>query len=289
MECLVQEAAERSLFGALSAPVGSEDAIGHLGAILRAGDIETVWAHTCAFFRGLGFAGVLYGYSPDYRGERIGPPDDFLVLSTYGRDCTAELLKNRHYESSITFRWALRNVGIASFGMRAETSGITDFPGVRPDSLAFFDRFGMRVGLSIGFPPTRTRGRGVMSLISPEGVGQDSIDTLIAHQGETLFVVGAVAHRCLTSLPHGQSNNRLTRRQREVLEWLAEGKSLADIATIMGVALPTVEKHLRLAREALGVETTAHALFKAAYLNQVFMLAPDSGHFGPVGTTPPAT
>mgnify|MGYP003382976736 CR=1 FL=1 len=48
----------------------------------------------------------------------------------------------------------------------------------------------------------------------------------------------------------------------------------ADIALIMGIAPPTVEKHLRLARETLGVETTAHALIKAAFLNQVFVSLP---------------
>jgi len=33
----------------------------------------------------------------------------------------------------------------------------------------------------------------------------------------------------------------------------------------------TVEKHLRLARKVLGVETTAQAVIRAAFQNQIFL------------------
>jgi LuxR family transcriptional regulator len=40
----------------------------------------------------------------------------------------------------------------------------------------------------------------------------------------------------------------------------------------MGLTAATVEKHLRLAREALDVETTAQAVLKAAFYNQMFTI-----------------
>ena len=40
----------------------------------------------------------------------------------------------------------------------------------------------------------------------------------------------------------------------------------------MGLTPATVEKHLRLARQALSVETTAQAVLKAAFQNQIFFL-----------------
>jgi LuxR family transcriptional regulator len=46
---------------------------------------------------------------------------------------------------------------------------------------------------------------------------------------------------------------------------------MQDIATIMGLTPATVEKHLRLAREALNVDTTAQAVLKAALQNQMFI------------------
>jgi hypothetical protein len=39
----------------------------------------------------------------------------------------------------------------------------------------------------------------------------------------------------------------------------------------MGVSVAMIEKHLRLARDALSVETTAQAVAKATILNMIFM------------------
>jgi LuxR family transcriptional regulator len=40
----------------------------------------------------------------------------------------------------------------------------------------------------------------------------------------------------------------------------------------MDLTPATVEKHLRLARESLDVETTAQAVLKASFQNQIFLL-----------------
>jgi LuxR family transcriptional regulator len=45
----------------------------------------------------------------------------------------------------------------------------------------------------------------------------------------------------------------------------------------MEISPAMVEKHLRLAREALSVETTAQAVAKASFLNQIFVLGPGKG------------
>ena len=56
------------------------------------------------------------------------------------------------------------------------------------------------------------------------------------------------------------------------MEWVGDGKTMADIAEIMGLTQATIEKHLRLAREALNVETTAQAVLKASFQNQIFVV-----------------
>ena len=50
------------------------------------------------------------------------------------------------------------------------------------------------------------------------------------------------------------------------------GKTTQDISVIMELTPATVEKHLRKAREALAVETTAQAVVKAAFQNQIFLV-----------------
>jgi LuxR family transcriptional regulator len=78
-------------------------------------------------------------------------------------------------------------------------------------------------------------------------------------------------HLNILTLPYTPPNQLLTKRQREALEWVGGGKTTQDIATIMGLTPATVEKHLRLAREALNVDTTAQAVLKAALQNQMFI------------------
>lgn len=246
----------------------SPDTLGILHEILCASDIETVWALCTGYFRQLGLSNVIYGYSPDSTGLAMGAVADMLLLSTMDHDFLTELLGGRHFSRSLTYQWAIANVGIASFSMAA--AQVDDPERVyTPQSLAFFARYGVETGFSVGFPPIRARGRGVMTVLGPADRGQDWVDHLLTLRGKEIQVVATVAHRMMATLPDPRAR-RLTERQREVLEWLAQGKSLGDVACIMGLSMATVEKHLRLARAALGVETTAHALVKATFLNQMF-------------------
>jgi DNA-binding CsgD family transcriptional regulator len=56
----------------------------------------------------------------------------------------------------------------------------------------------------------------------------------------------------------------ITAREREVLHWVAEGKSNGDIGRILGCSERTVKKHLEHIFPKLGVETRTAAAI--AYL-----------------------
>jgi DNA-binding CsgD family transcriptional regulator len=58
----------------------------------------------------------------------------------------------------------------------------------------------------------------------------------------------------------------LTAREREVLDWVAAGKTNRDIAAILGASPRTVEKHLERIYEKLGVETRTAAAMRALKL-----------------------
>lgn len=51
----------------------------------------------------------------------------------------------------------------------------------------------------------------------------------------------------------------LTEREAEVLLWVAQGKSNADIGTILGISEPTAKKHVSNLFEKLGVESRSAA------------------------------
>ena len=55
----------------------------------------------------------------------------------------------------------------------------------------------------------------------------------------------------------------LSRRQREVLEWAARGKTGEEIAMILGNTESTVKKHVLEIFDRLGVETRTAASLRA--------------------------
>jgi DNA-binding CsgD family transcriptional regulator len=59
-----------------------------------------------------------------------------------------------------------------------------------------------------------------------------------------------------------RSGGLLTPREREVLDWVAAGKTNRDIAAILGASPRTVEKHLERIYEKLGVETRTAAVMR---------------------------
>ena len=52
----------------------------------------------------------------------------------------------------------------------------------------------------------------------------------------------------------------LTRRQREIMDWIAEGKTSAEAAIILGISPRTVEKHLEAVFQRMGVENRIAAV-----------------------------
>ena len=63
--------------------------------------------------------------------------------------------------------------------------------------------------------------------------------------------------------PHGFAALPVTPREREVLNWLAGGKTDREIAEILGMSPRTVQKHLQHIYEKLGVETRTAAVMRA--------------------------
>jgi DNA-binding CsgD family transcriptional regulator len=68
----------------------------------------------------------------------------------------------------------------------------------------------------------------------------------------------------VASLTNAEPLAALTPREREVVGWVAAGKTNAQIATIVGASVRTVAKHLERVFEKLGVETRTAAAMRVA-------------------------
>ena len=130
----------------------------------------------------------------------------------------------------------------------------------------------MTAGYTIGFNTASKRSRGALSLCARSGLSQDDIDAVWDEHGDEILLMNNIAHLKILTLPYSSPTRSLTSRQREALEWVGDGKTTQDIALLMGLTPATVEKHLRLARVSMSVETTAQAVLKAALQNQMFVI-----------------
>ena len=129
---------------------------------------------------------------------------------------------------------------------------------------------GIVAGITISFPENSSRAKGAMGLIADPGIDAAAVDVIFAEKREEIMAVANMMHLRMIQLPFPSRRRPLTERQREALEWVADGKTSQDVALLMEVSPAMVEKHLRLARDALSVDTTTQAVAKAALMNLIF-------------------
>ena len=247
-----------------------------LGRIAQADSIDAAWEPACAHFADLGFRRLNYGLTR-FRTERsIGDPDDALYLSTSDPEYSRLYFRGGLYARSPVYRWALRNTGMTTWRWVQDAFVAGRLPPEEAEAVRLNARFGITAGIAISFPEVAGRTKGALGLTADPGVSHDDVDRIWANEGEGMMAVAQMMHLRIAGLPAAHVRRDLTARQREALEWVADGKTSADVAVIMGVSAAMVEKHLRLAREALNVDTTAQAVAKGTLLNLIFVRpAPD--------------
>jgi LuxR family quorum-sensing transcriptional regulator LasR len=142
------------------------------------------------------------------------------------------------------------------------------FPGLEKDRgiMAFCEELRAHGGTaSMMVPDTSVRGRAEMwSVTFGTDIAERSVGRWQREEGRRLELMARVVlgrmHRLLDDAGEREG---LTRRERQVLELLAEGHQYARIAGILGVSDKTVEFHAANLRQRLKARTTHEALAKA--------------------------
>ncbi|MCK0148521.1 LuxR family transcriptional regulator [Marivita sp. S6314] len=239
--------------------------------LTHAGSIEELWDLHCRRMASFGFDRLLYGFTRFRTATSLGDPNDFIILSNIDSDYVSQFIHNGLYRHAPMVRWAVDNDGAASWTvlqMMMDSGTVTE-----PEKriLEFNAKHQITAGFSISFRSLSDRAKGAIALIAEPGMAQRDVDAMWDTSGELIQLMNNIVHLKILTLPYTPPNQALTKRQREALEWVGGGKTMQDIATIMGLTTATVEKHLRLARVALNVDTTAQAVLKAALQNQMFV------------------
>ncbi len=232
--------------------------------------IDDVWSFHVDRMSEFGFSRLLYGYTRFQTEKSFGEREDLLLLTNHCVEYLRDFVDNGLYSDAPMVKWAAANVGARSWSW--VTDNYDSLTKEERNIIEFNQSMDVIAGYSIGFQGVTSRSKGAIGLVAQSGTTQKEVDHLWAEKGREILQMNNVAHMKMTTFPFPTLRRPLTDRQRETLEWVGDGKTMQDIATIMGLTKPTIEKHLRLARESLDVETTAQAVLKASYQNQIYLL-----------------
>ena len=132
----------------------------------------------------------------------------------------------------------------------------------------FFDEamtFGIKSGLTV---PIRA-GFGQMAAFTLASDDKAThLDQFVTESKDVLQLVGMYFHVYRTTQLKAQPDSRttepmLTQRERQCLAWTARGKSVADIATLVGITPRTTVFHLENARRKFGASTITQCVAEA--------------------------
>ncbi|KHA52360.1 LuxR family transcriptional regulator [Sulfitobacter geojensis] len=244
----------------------------YLHFIARCPSIEELWDAHLDKMAGYGFDRLIYGFTRYRTSTSLGDPEDFVILTNHSRAYTDEFITGGLYYHAPMVHWALANDGACSWTVLHDMARERAMTPAEERVVDFNRRMQVFAGYTVSFKSISARSKGAIALTARADISQAEIDDVWAEHGNDIKLMNDIAHLKILTLPYTAPNRGLTNRQREALEWVGDGKTMQDIAILMGLTSATVEKHLRLAREALAVDTTAQAVLKASFANQIFVL-----------------
>ena len=237
-----------------------------IAQITTARDVAQAWNLCADALAQLGMVNVVYGATRVPTWGIIGDGQDALILFRGPQAYADAYLGEELYRASPTYAWAEKNAGFASWADAVAQSGLTP----TAEQLRISE-LNIQHGCLAGFVGSLSHlvpgMRGVVGMSPAGNMTRAQVDALWDKVGADAEMLCNLMHIRIASLPQTSQRRPLTSRQREALSWCAQGKTMQDVATIMELSVATVEKHLRLAREALDAQTTAHAVQKATALN----------------------
>jgi LuxR family transcriptional regulator len=242
-----------------------------LDRLTNASTVEELWDLHVRKMASYGFDRIMYGFTRYLTSHSLGDPQDWVLLSTQTPEYMKVFFDEGLYYHAPMIKWAMANDGACSWRWMMDMQRIDNLTPSERRVMEFNRSMQVTAGYTISFRSNSERTKGAIALTAAPGMTQDQVEQLWAKHGDAIIVMNNVMHLKLLTLPHS-GERQLTRRQREVLQWVGDGKTTQDIAVLLGLTPATVEKHLRLAREALDAATTAQAVLKASFYNQMFLV-----------------
>lgn len=138
-----------------------------------------------------------------------------------------------------------------------------------------YKKYNVKVGYTLFFKHKIGTGSSGMAMCAEPHLTQKEVNADWKSNGNNIKYLCRLFDKIIRQLPYTHFSllpirKKLTKRQKEVLSWVAKGKSIHDISIIMDRSIPTIDKHLRLARQNLNAKTTIQAVVKAQENEQLY-------------------
>jgi DNA-binding NarL/FixJ family response regulator len=100
---------------------------------------------------------------------------------------------------------------------------------------------------------------GASGFVVKHAAGKELIAAIRMVVGGERYITPQLASEVLAALAEGRprANGPLTTRQREVVSLIAQGRTMKEVATALGLSPRTVETHKYQVMQLLGLQTTA--------------------------------
>ena len=130
--------------------------------------------------------------------------------------------------------------------------------------------FGVAEGVTV---PVRSPS-GALGVFVGAGLDAECVMEASRHGGERLLAIAYGAHEfALGRLRGNQAGGidgiRLSKREKECLQWTLEGKTAEDVAAILGLSVFTVNRHVFNATHKMGSLNKHHAAVQAFRANLI--------------------
>lgn len=251
------------------APPAESEALATVSQMLAANEIEGVWALLRAILERYGFDRLNYSYAPALQDPLHLSRSLRFTLTSHSDPRMEKIYRGELLDRSPMRRWAAENVGAISWSRQLELLRAYGMEADGPALNALLADLGFHAGYTIGFPSSALTGKAAMGLTARAGLDQGAVDEIWDRHGAAIEALAGAAHARMSQLPLEMPHGTLSPRQREILGWVADGKSVQDVAILMNRSPAAIEKQLREARVRLGVQTTAQAVARIALLNQL--------------------
>lgn len=134
----------------------------------------------------------------------------------------------------------------------------------RPLELAFFEEaamYGLQQGLAL--PLHGPRGEAGMLCLKPSEHGPRSMETMIDSLPMAAVLRDYMIERVLRAQAEHQAPVHVTKREKEVLQWSAAGKTTWEIAMILSCTTSAIDFHFKNIRRKFQVSSRQMAVLKA--------------------------